>query len=44
MGVARPLNPGTYRVTANAGPGRSGMGEVVLRGGETKSLEVRLAR
>ncbi len=44
MGIARPLNPGRYRVTASAAPGRSGIGEVELKEGETKSLEVRLSR
>lgn len=44
LGVARPLNPGRYRVTVNAGPGRSGVTEVELEEGATKSVEVRLSK
>ena len=43
MGIARPLNPGRYRVTVKAAPGRSGVGEIELKEGEAKSLEVRLS-
>jgi hypothetical protein len=44
IGIARPLNPGRYRVTATASPARSGTAETELKEGETKSLEVRLSR
>ena len=44
VGVARPINPGTYRVTMTAGPGQSGTNEVEIKEGETKTLEVRLGR
>lgn len=44
VGVARPINPGRYRVTMTAGPGRSGKGEVEIKEGETKSIEVRLSK
>ena len=43
IGVARPLNPGRYRVTATAS-GRSGTNETELKEGEAKSLEVRLSK
>jgi hypothetical protein len=44
IGVARPMNPGRYRVTINAGPGRTGVNEVELKEGEAKSVEVRLSK
>jgi hypothetical protein len=43
LGVARPLNPGRYRVTVTASPSRSGTGEMELKEGEAKSLEVKLS-
>ena len=43
LGIARPMNPGRYRVTVAAGPGRSGTGEVELKEGETKTLEVKVS-
>lgn len=44
VGVARPINPGRYRVTMTAGPGRTGTGEAEIKEGETKTLEVRLSK
>jgi len=43
VGIARPLNPGRYRVTATAAPGRTATGEIELKEGETKSLELRFS-
>lgn len=43
LGIARPMNPGRYRVTVAAGPGRSGTGEIELKEGETKTLEVKVS-
>lgn len=43
LGIARPMNPGRYRVIVAAGPGRSGTGEVELKEGETKTLEVKVS-
>ncbi len=42
LGIARPMNPGRYRVTVAASPGRSGTGEVELKEGEIKTLEVKV--
>ncbi len=44
VGVARPLNPGRYRVTVTASPGRTGTSESDLKEGEARSLEVRLSK
>lgn len=44
VGLTRPLNPGRYHVTVTAAPGRSGVGDVELKEGETRGLEVRLSR
>jgi hypothetical protein len=44
LGVARPVNPGRYHVTMKARGGRSGSGDVEIREGETKTIEVLLAR
>jgi hypothetical protein len=44
VGIARPINPGRYHVTMTAGPGRSGSGDVEIKEGETKALEVKLSR
>jgi phage baseplate assembly protein W len=44
MGVARPLNPGRYQVKVTASPNLSGAGEMELKEGQEKSLEVRLSR
>lgn len=44
LGITRPINPGRYRVTLTASPGRSGTGEVEIKEGEAKSLEVRLSK
>jgi hypothetical protein len=43
LGVARPINPGNYHVTLTAGPGRTGTGDVEIKEGETKALEVHLS-
>jgi hypothetical protein len=43
IGVARPLNPGKYRVTVTASPSRTGTAETELKEGEAKSLEVKLS-
>lgn len=43
LGIARPMNPGRYRVTVAAAPGRSGTGEIEIKEGETKTLEVKVA-
>jgi hypothetical protein len=43
VGIARPVNPGRYRVTVAAARGRSGVGEVEIKEGDAKVLEVRLA-
>lgn len=43
MGVARPLNPGRYHVTVTASPNRTGAGDMELKEGEAKSLEIRLS-
>ena len=43
IGVARPLNPGRYHVTVTASPNRSGAGDMDLKEGDAKSLDVRLS-
>lgn len=43
IGVARPLNPGRYHVTVTASPNKSGAGDMELKEGEAKSLEVKLS-
>ena len=43
LGVARPINPGRYHATVTAAPGWSGSGDVEVKEGETKTLEVRLS-
>ena len=44
VGVARPMNPGRYHVTMTAGTGQSAAGDVEIKEGETKALELRLSR
>jgi hypothetical protein len=43
VGVARPINPGRYRVTVTAAPNRKGESEMELKEGEAKSLEVKMS-
>jgi len=44
VGIARPINPGRYHVTMTAGPGRSASGDIEVREGEAKALEVKFAK
>jgi hypothetical protein len=44
VGIARPVNPGRYHVTVTAAPNRSATGDVEINEGDTRSVELRLAR
>ncbi|AKU98152.1 hypothetical protein AKJ09_04816 [Labilithrix luteola] len=44
IGIARPVNPGTYRVVTQATGYKTTQREIVLVEGDTKTLEVQLTR
>ena len=44
VGIARPINPGRYHVTMSAGSGRSASGDIELKEGEAKALEIKFAK
>jgi hypothetical protein len=44
LGVARPVNPGTYRITVSATGYKTANVEVTLKEGETKPADVTLTR
>ena len=44
VGIARPINPGRYRVTMTATPARSATGEIEVKEGEAKTLELKFAK
>ncbi len=44
VGIARPINPGRYHVTMTAGPGRSASGDIEVKEGEAKALEIKFAK
>lgn len=44
VGIARPINPGRYRVTMTATPGRSATGEIEVKEGEAKTLEIKFTK
>jgi hypothetical protein len=43
VGIARPINPGRYHVTMTTGAGKTATGDVEIKEGEAKALEVRFS-
>jgi hypothetical protein len=43
VGIARPINPGRYHVTMATGAGKTATGDVEVKEGDAKTLEVRFA-
>jgi hypothetical protein len=44
VGIARPINPGRYHVTMTATPGRSASGDIEIKEGEAKTLEIKFTK
>jgi hypothetical protein len=44
LGITRPVNPGTYRIQAQAPGWRSTPADVAIREGETKAVDLKLTR
>jgi hypothetical protein len=44
VGIARPINPGTYKVTASASGYKAGPVDVQLRDGDAKTVDMKLTR
>ncbi|HEY8080130.1 MAG TPA: hypothetical protein VIF62_38630, partial [Labilithrix sp.] len=44
IGIARPVNPGTYKVTATAAGMKAAPVDVTLAEGEAKSVDVKLTK
>ncbi len=44
VGIARPINPGRYHVKMTATPGRAASGDIEVKEGEAKALEIKFAR